>query len=157
VISDVSGGRNGYDPPWKLKPNECADAVDVEFWQAPLGRPRQGSVAIGMTFSAGGPVTAGKKILWVERPVPGTDETAAELWAADDAATPIVGRLAGATTWTAPTLKDAITGNVQDMCGASANGRLFIAYGSGQGRLHCWDGSTVRRTGLAATAAPTVA
>lgn len=152
VIADLRGGRNGYLPAWAIRDTECADAVNVDWYQAMLARKRGGTVAPSTT---GQPFTG--KISSLIRHVPGTDETAAELWGVDDAATPVVGRLAGGTAWTTPTLKDAITGNGWDVSAASCNGKLFLAYKSAQARLHVWDGSTVRRSGLATPAAPSVA
>lgn len=157
VISDLRGGRNGFDPPWALRDNECADAVNVHWYGgARLGTRRGGSASTLTTFSSGGPFTAIISSLF--RHVPSSNQTLAELWAVDNAATNIVGRMAGATTFTAPTLKDAPVGNGFDWTAASINGLLFLAYNSGNyttiggvnsnPRLHCWDGSTVRRTGI---------
>ena len=153
VIDDLRGGRNGFDPPWALAANQCVDAVDVDFFQATLGRKRAGSANTSITFSAGGPFTG--VISSAIRHVPGAADTAAELWLIDSAA--VVGRLAGATTFTAPTLKDAVAANFQAVRGASINGLLFLAYDSAVDRLHVWDASTVRRTGMDTPAAPTVA
>jgi len=155
VIGDLRKGRNGQDPPFSLHEQECIEALNVDWWNATLARKRGGADALSLTFSAGGPFTG--NISFLGRHVPGTDEGAAELWAIDDAATPVVGRLAGATTWTAPTLKDNLTGNAWEVTAASINGHYILAYASGVDRLHVWDGSTVRRTGLAQAQAPTVA
>jgi len=156
VVSDLRGGRNGADAPTTLKDTQCLDAVNVDWYQATFARKRNGSTALSMTFGSGGPFTG--KLSTLVRHVPTTDPTAAELWGVDDAGTPVVGRLTGGTTWSAPTLKDALTGNGWDVSAATINGKLFLAYKSAVGRLHCWDTSTVRRAGLAAhAAAPTVA
>ena len=166
VVADTTGGRNGIDPPTspKFAANQVEDAVNVDWWQTPFARKRNGSSASGVSFASGGPFTG--KISTLIRHVPGTDPTAAEEWAFDDAATPVVGRKAAATTFTAPTLEDALTGNGWDVSGASIDGKLFLAYKSGQARLHCWDpaayvgspAATVRRAGLAApSTAPSVA
>lgn len=157
VIADLSGGRNAIDPPTspRFQDNECLDAVNVDFYRSTLGNKRNGISASSTTFSAGGPFTG--KLSRMFRHVPSSDDTLAELWAVDDAATPVVGRKAGGTTFSAPTLKDAITGNAWDVSFASLNGQLFMAYKSAQSRLHVWDGSTVRRSGLPAPAAPVVA
>lgn len=157
VIRDLSGGRNGYDVAIAFSENdrECADAVNVDFYKSKLGNKRGGMSALSLTFSAGGPFTG--VISSAFRHVPTTAETAAELWLFDDAG--IVGRLAGATTFTAPTFKDAPTGNAWDITAASINGKLFLAYLSAVDRLHCWDpvSNQVRRTGMAVMALPTVA
>jgi hypothetical protein len=92
------------------------------------------------------------------RHVPGADDTAAELWLNDDAATPVVARNA-AGTWSNPTLKDAIATRPQDVIGVPFNGKLFLFYDSTQDRGQVWDPTTgsVRRIGLATPAAPTAA
>lgn len=156
VIADLRSGRNGFDPPWAIKDTECADAVNVHWYGgARIAKRRGGMASTLTTFSSGGPFTGTISSLF--RHLPSAAQTAAELWAIDDAATNVVGRMAGATTFTAPTLKDAPTGNGWDWTATSINGLLILAYKSGQARLHCWDGSTVRRMGLAATGAPTAA
>ncbi len=159
AIADLSGGRNGIDAPTSpaFKDNECVDAVNVDYWRSSFGRKRRGMTAASVTFSAGGPFTG--KISFLGRHVPGTDASAAELWAVDDAATPIVGRRTSSTAMTAPSLVDAITGNAWDVDGVSFNGKFFLAYKSAQARLHCYDpvSGTVRRTGLPVPGAPTAA
>lgn len=158
VVADISGGRNGIDPPTspRFRDNQCLDAVNVDFFHATCGNKRNGMSTSGVSFSSGGPFTG--KISNLARHVPSTDDTLAEEWAVDDAATPVVGRKAAATTFTAPTLKDNFTGNAWDLSFATLNGKLFIAGKTAQSRLHCWDGSTVRRAGINQGAnAPTVA
>lgn len=152
IIDDVRGGRNGYDPPWAVKDTECVDAVNVDFYKSRLGNKRSGMLQPTTTGTTRTGTTSS-----LFRHVPSTDETLAELWAVDDTATPIIERLAGGTVWSVPTLKDAPTGNGWDFTAASINGKLILAYKSAQGRLHGWDGATVRRLGLAAPAAPAVA
>ncbi len=152
VIDDLRGGRNGFDPPWALQNNQCVDAVNVDFYGTRFAHKR-----LGMTAASTTGVTCTGVISSLFRHVPGILQSAAELWMVDDSATPIVNRLAGGTSFAAPTLLDAPTGNGYDFTGASINGKFFCAYKSGTARHHCWDGSTVRRTGLAATGAPTAA
>lgn len=152
VIADMSGGRNGFDAPWAIRDNECVDNPNIDYYKSKFGNKRG-----GMTDPTTTNVTRTGKTSSLFRHVPGTDETAAELWAVDDAATPIIERLAGGTAWSAPTLKDAPTGNGWDVTAASINGKFALAYKTAVGRMHFWDGSTVRRGGLAATAAPTAA
>lgn len=151
-ISDLRRGRNGSDPPHSLSENECVDAVNVDWYKAMLGRKRGGADALSMTGS-----TFTGKISSIGRHIPSSDSSLAEFWAIDDAATPIINRVSGGATWSAPTLKDVPTGNGWDFSMASSTGKFFMAYKSGVNRLHCWDGSTVRRTGLPAPVAPSVA
>ena len=152
VIADQRGGMNTYDAPWAIRDNECVEAVNVDFYKSRCGRKRNGMLAATST----GSTTVGT-ISSLFRHVPGIDETAAEMWSVDDSGTPIINRLAAGTTWAAPTLKDAPTGNGWDFTAGSINGKLALAYKSAQARMHFWDGSTVRRGGLPAPAAPTLA
>lgn len=152
VIADVRQGRNQLDAPWAIKDTECVDAVNVDFYKARLGNKRGGMVDAAFTGTAPTGISSS-----LARHVPTTSEAAAELWIVDDAGTPNIKRVAGGTAYSAPTLQDNPTGNGWDFTFASINGKLMMAYKSGQGRLHCWDGSTVRRTGIAAPAVSTVA
>ncbi len=154
AIRDLRGGRNGVDPPQSLQETQVREAINVDWFNATGGRKRAGVASVTLT---GSPFTG--TISSAFRHVPTTDETLAELWASDDAATPNIGRLTGGTAWAAPTLKDAPTGNGWDFTYASLNGKLFIAYKSGVDRLHVWDpvANSVRRTGLAVMGVPTEA
>jgi hypothetical protein len=156
IIDDQRGGRNGADPPLSLKPNQCTEALNVDWWFGMIANKRSGAAAITMTFSSGGPFTG--NIVSAFRHVPGVDESAAELWAIDNAATPIVGRLAGATQFTAPTLVDNWSSGF-GIQGLSFAGMGFQAGDTAQNRLHVWDPSIskVRRVGLATPDPPTVA
>src|SRR5678816_2675639 len=92
LIDDQRGGRNNSDPPLSLGPTQCVEAQNVDWWAGTLANKRPGASADTMTFTSGGPFTGKISSMW--RHVPGVDESAAELWAIDDAATPIVGRKA---------------------------------------------------------------
>lgn len=155
VIADLRGGRNAVDPPWLIKDNEVADAVNVDYWHSRFGHKRGGTTAIATTFSAGGPFTG--RIYNLFRYVPAAGALSAELWASDNASPPVWGRSVAGAQFVAPTLKDAGTNGTTPNTATTINNNLFVAYVSAVARMHCWDGSTVRRTGLAATGAPTVA
>ncbi len=154
VIDDLTRGRDGSLPAWAIDNKHCADAVNVDWYRCTFGRKRGGMTVIGLTFSSGGPFL-GSYFDTLIRHVPGSDDTLAELWAVDS--NQLWGRLAGATTWTAPTFKDASTGGLCQITGTSINGKLALAYKSAVARMHGWDTATVRRFGLAASAAPTAA
>lgn len=155
TFADLRRGRNPVDSPAGLAETECAEAINVDFYNSPCGGRRKGVSVVSTASSPFG----GKIISSLFRHVPGTDETLAELWGVDDNGTPRVGRLAGGTTWATPTLKDAPTGNGWDFTFASLNSLLFIAYLSAVDRMHVWDPvlNKVRRTGMAAMSVPTVA
>jgi hypothetical protein len=149
VIDDLRKGRNGYDAPWAIADDECADAVNVDFYKSRLGNKRGGMSDPGLTNS---PFTGILSSLF--RHVPSVDETQAELWGVDSTRT--IGRLAGGTAWSTPTVVDGLASASWTVTAASINSLLVLAYDSGLPRLHLWDGSTVRRAGLAAPAAPVV-
>jgi hypothetical protein len=160
VIDDLTGGRNGYDPPEALAKNECADAVNVDWFRSPFGRKRNGGTDVDLTFSSGGPF--GGPIWTLQKFVPASNLGNAELWAFDN--TGIVGRLKGGILWVVPTFKDAPTATASglgvDIEGANINNKLALAYQSAVARMHGWDpgvSASVRRFGLAATVAPTAA
>jgi hypothetical protein len=149
-------GRNGSDAPIALPDDQCCEAVNVDFSEGGLVRRRGGCTALGVTFSSGGPFASA--IASLVRHVPGVDETAMELWAMDGSGQ--FCRLAAATTWTEPTLADAMLNpsiESWNVIGASVGGFLFLAYRTAVNRLHLWDGSTVRRAGFATPGVPTLA
>ena len=148
-------GRDGFAAsPLAVPLNKAREMKNVDLYRAEFARKRGGAAA---TFAS----TTGEAFTGVLstliRHVPGADPTAAQFWAIDNAATPVVQRLTGGTAWSTPTLKDNLSGSAQDVVGATHNGKLYLAYDSSVDRLHVWDGSTVRRAGLATPAAPTVA
>ena len=148
-------GRDGSTPSEILiPPTRCKEAINVDFYRAAFARKRDGSNAV---FSSTTSEAFTGVLSSMLRHVPGADETLAELWGVDNAATPVVQRLAGGTAWASPTLKDNVQANPQDVIGASLNGKLFLAFNSSVDRLHVYDTSTVRRAGLATPAAATVA
>lgn len=150
-IRSLRAGRNGADPPDSIADLQCTAAFNVDWYRATLARKRGGCDAVSMT----GGSTFSNKIHFLFRHIPGALETAAELWAVDAEATPVVKRLTGGTAWADVTLFDAISGSTQYMQAVSFNGKLFIAYDSAVDRLHVWDGSTVRRSGLQTAPVPT--
>lgn len=159
-IVDLRGGRNDSDPPLSLPDDQCQEALNVDWWEGSVANKRGGAVALSTTFSSGGPFTG--IVSSLIRHVPGSDETLAELWAFDNATTPIVGRLAGATTFVAPTMKDALQTSAaagRTVTGVSFNGMLFLCYDSAEFRLHVWDpaNTKVRRVGFGTPNPPTVA
>src|SRR5689334_17034636 len=129
TILDLRGGRNGYDPPMLVPDDQCVEALNVDGWEGSIANKRGGASAIGVTFSAGGPF--GGRIVSLLRHVPFGDESAAEFWAADT--TGLLARLAGAATWTAVTVKDALT-TPSEVHGVSLGGFFHLAYDSAQNR-----------------------
>ncbi len=151
IFQDIRGGINGIDPPWAIADNEVVDAVNIDLYGTRLGHKRNGTATSGVAFGT----TLDTTIHLLHRHVPGTSEAAAELWGID---ADQIGRMAATTTFVNVTLKDAIAGtNAWDWDCCSIRGGIVFAYSSAQTRAHLWDGSTVRRAGLAASGAPTAA
>lgn len=150
ILSDLTGGRNGTDPPHAMPENQCVEALNVDWYQTTFARKRGGAAAFTITG-----VTFAGVISTALTHTPAADDSKRELWLID--ATPTVGRTSASTTFSSPTLKDAISGTTQTIHGASLNGKLFLSYDSAVDRLHVWDTSTVRRVGMATPAAPTAA
>lgn len=155
-INDFRGGRNQADAPVMLRDNQVTEMRNGDTYRTPLFRKRGGATkpSIGSVFTS--------VISSLIAHFPDNNPANAELWGVDSAATPIIGRMAGATTFSAPTLKDnPATGAGPKVRGASYNGKLFLAYDSAVDRLQVYDpnlGSpSVRRVGLDTPAAPTVA
>lgn len=155
LLGDLRGGRNGGDSPFSLPDNQCVEAVNVDWYEGNLGRKRGGSTSVSLTCSSGGPFTGPVNALF--RHIPGSDETAAELWAVDNATPNQFLRLAASTQWVEHLPADDIASRPQDTQGCSFNGKLFLAFDSDEDRLHAWDGTSIRRVGLATPAAPTAA
>lgn len=153
-ITDLSGGLNNTDTPVSLADNQAVTAQNVEYYQSPMPRKRGGCENISLTSWSPTGIISG-----LFRFVPNSDESAAEFWAI--ALTPAsIGRLAAGTTWAsvAPSPVDVPTGNVSNSTAVGFNNKLFFTYRTGTtDRMHVWDGTTLRRVGLATSAAATVA
>ncbi len=155
-ISDFRGGQNSTDSPVDLAENQVALLRNGDTFRTHLFRKRGGAVgpAIGNVFSA--PISS------LIAHYPNNNPANAELWGVDSATPPNIGRMAAATTFSAPTLTDNPgTGAGPKVRGCSYNGKLFLAYDSAVDRFHCYDpnlsAARVRRVGLATPAAPTAA
>jgi hypothetical protein len=159
-ISSLSGGVNDFAPPLSLPDDECTQAENVEFFYSALGERRLGCIGISLPVS----ITADaniQSVTWLGKHLPTNTQGDAELWALGQhltAANNVLTRRAQ-TVWSTVTPTDAITvtnGLGHKLSGTSCHGKFFLGYKSGQDRLHVWDGTTLRRAGLAApTAAPT--
>lgn len=157
IIKSLRGGMNDSDPPIALPDDQCVLAQNVEFHRSMLGERRRGSTAIDIT---GSDLVGNDRCTLLYRHLPTTDETAAQLWAFGVTGTASSDLCYKDITWHTVSPLDAITvtGTYQYQLQAQTlHGKLFIAYKSGQDRLHAWDGTSLRRTGLAEPAAPTAA
>ncbi len=162
-ITSLVGGYNDTDPITSLAPDQCAIAENVEFQSASridhstVGMRRAGTEAITT------PITPTNLIMFLYRHLPTTTLSDAELWVGDvtSGGATITVRYKD-TTWHTVTLSDAFAAAANrdhyDWRFVTLHGKLFMAYNSGQDRLHVRDvgSTTVRRVGLAEPAAPSV-
>lgn len=156
IVADLRGGRNDTDSPLALPMNQCVEALNVDWREGLLGGKRPGCDAV--TDTGGTPFSSGVQTLF--RHVPGADETAAEFWGIDGAATPIVKRMAAGTSFANVTMADAIASRPQDVVPVTLNGKVFLFYDSSVDRPHVYDPvlAKVRRMGFVdPSTAPTVA
>lgn len=158
-ITSLSGGLDDTSAPSDIAPDACTLAENVEFVYSTLGERRGGTTAIT------GPTSFNTldAVVWMYKHTPTNDPTETQLWA-------LAQNLSGsspsyqlayrdAAGWHDVSLPDAMDATVPNghrMSAASLHGKLFLAYNSSVNRLHVWDGTSVRRCGLAAPgAAPT--
>jgi len=156
VVKSLQGGLCTKSPTSMLD-DQCAYALNVEWYKSKCGERRKGNDAID--FSGSG-IASCDRVVWVFRHTPTSSYADAQLWALGitDPSTPVL--VYKDTTWHTVSMTDAptIDGTAEyQICGASLHGKLFIAYNSSVDRLHVWDGTSLRKTGLAEPAAPTAA
>lgn len=155
LLSDLRGGRNAADDPLSLAENQVQEARNGDWYRSTFFRKRGGATkpSIGSVFTA--------VISSLLAHSPSNNPASSELWGVDSAATPNVGRMAGATTFSAVTLKDNIASSTAKVRGVSFNGKFFLYYDSAVDRSHVYDPNlsspSVRRVGLDTPAAPTAA
>lgn len=156
-LIDFSGGLNAAEPPDQINANQLADLRNLEYRRTRGLKRRRGGTE-NLT-NATGVFAASSSVVSLFRHTPGQSETSMELWGISNDATPEVGRVAAGAAFAAVTLPDTISAAADAALfrGISFNGKLFLFYNSAVDRLHVWDGSSVRRMGLATPAAPTVA
>lgn len=156
-IMSLRGGLNNTDPPSAIADDQCTEAENVETYYSMLGERRKGCAPI--TLSAD--LLATSVIVHLSQWLP-TNSAIIPEWF-------VIGAIPGTSatiakrifsTWTTISPKDAVTPSIPDIfhITSQAMGSLFFfAYKSAQDRLHVWDGTNFRRTGLAAPVAPTFA
>jgi hypothetical protein len=160
-LASLRGGLDDTSPPTGLADDACTIAENVEFVNSTLGERRKGCVEISLPSS----VTADldfDAVTWMYRHVAANLETSAELWllAQSLSATDNILVRRNQSGWATITQIDAITSTTSRghaMSAQTLHGKLFLAHKSGVDRLHVYDGTDLRRTGLAEPAAPAVA
>jgi hypothetical protein len=157
VLASLRGGVNQQDTPIAVPDDQCLVAMNVEFTRSTLGERRLGARPIDLTGSG---LAGHERVTFLYRHLPTAAWTDSELWALGVTGTSSASLARKLATWQPVTMPDApiLTGEGQfAWAGQTLHGKLFLAYPSGVDRLHVWDGTTLRRAGLAApTAAPTV-
>src|SRR5215467_2747050 len=146
-------GRNGWDHPLACPADMGTEVLNVELVENGLGQKRRGSLVVTI---GGDPFQAAVRMY---RFVPGQDPTKAELWIVSSDNPAKILRVPDGNAVN-QTLADPMVNNITTSF-ATHHGKLYIAYSSGVNRLHVYDpadgNNTVRRCGLATSAAPTVA
>ncbi len=163
ILDSLRAGLVDSTPESALPKDACTIAENVEFFYSALGERRAGCEAISLPAGIAGDANL-HHVAWMHRHTPGGSPSLDELWVmtGDVDTTPRLYRLTylGWTEIAFPSVNDApavaVVGGYL-IQGQSLHGKLFIAYGSATDRLHVWDGTVLRRAGLAAAAAPSVA
>lgn len=157
LITSHRGGYNDTDPPNALNPDECTNALNVEFFDSLLGERRAGTATLDLTSSGLTTETHAVHISqWFPTNVPTLPEYIAI--SATPGASVKAARRNTSGVWSALSPNDAIDNaapGIFAIVTQALNGKIFIAYKSAQNRLHCWDGTSWRRVGLAAPSPPT--
>ncbi|HYE17080.1 MAG TPA: hypothetical protein VEA69_01430 [Tepidisphaeraceae bacterium] len=156
TILSLRGGMNNTDPAIGLPEDQCTLAQNVEFVDSLLGERRLGTSAITLPSF----LSARDRVTFLFRHLPTADDTAAQLWALGVTGTSTAKLGYKTTAWTEVTISDTptLTGLTQYRWQAvTLHGKIHFAYKSNVDRLHVWDGTTMRRSGLAEPAAPTAA
>jgi hypothetical protein len=154
-ITSLRGGQNDTDPAIAIEDDQAVLLQNVELVESMLGERRLGTSAITLPSF----LSSCDKVLWIARHLPTPDETDAEFWALGiTSSTFALGRKTSA--WQAQvTIPDtpSATGNYPYIWqSVSIHGKLHVAFKSSVDRLHTWDGTSFRASGLKApTASPT--
>lgn len=155
-IVSLRGGQNDTDPAIALADDQAVLMRNVEIIDSMLGERRKGTTAISLPSF----LTDRDRVPFLFRHLPTADETAAELWALGVSGTTTAKLGRKTTAWSEITISDTplLTGFTQYRWEAvTHNGKIHFAYDSNVDRLHVWDGTSMRRSGLAEPAAPTAA
>lgn len=151
---------NDTDPSVLLPDDQCVSAVNVEFFLSALGERRAGCAAASLTGS--GIDDSFNAIVHISERFPTNDPNVGELWvvAATETVKTAWARRDNELTWFSVSPDDALDNTIPNVYRVQAQGfdsKQFFAYNSpGINRMHVWDGTYLRRTGLAQPAlAPT--
>ena len=146
---------NNSDSPVSLPEDQCVLAQNVEFVVSPLGERRRGCASVTLPSN----ISDKDRVSFLFRHTPSSDQTAAELFAMGFTGTTTSYRFERKTTaWSQISVADTV--NLAGFApyqwqAASHNGKAVVCMDTDVDRLHVWDGTSFRRTGLAEPAAPT--
>lgn len=156
-LTSLRGGFDDETPIHQLDPDQMTRAINVELFHAACGERRQGMETLDLTGASLNDETG---MVFLGEHLPTGVITNAELWgisATPGVSVSVARRNAGVWATVAP--DDAITTtspNIYTIQAQILNGKYFFAYPSAQDRLHVWDGSNLRPSGLSQPgAAPT--
>jgi hypothetical protein len=153
LIRTLRGGLNDSDSPASLPDDMAVVACNIEWRETTVGERRRGSLAID-----GGPLGTHDRVTFLYRHVPTTEGADAQLWGLGVTGTSSYTLAYKSNTWNIVNPVDdiVVTRPAQFQLQAQAlHGKLFIAFKSDVDRLHVFDGTTLRRTGLPEPDAPT--
>lgn len=153
LLTDLRGGENDEHPA-TIQPNQVATAWNIDYYVAFLAGRRNGSSVLISGFA--------NNVYGLGHYTPNSTASNDELWTFDSAAAwkRYTTALAGSAVTPAP--NDVFTA-ASPASFASLHGKLFIANpttasGVALNRVHVWDGTNLRRAGLAGPlVAPNVA
>jgi hypothetical protein len=148
-LESFAGGLNDTDPPHKLGDTQLAVAAEVELTSSGGIRRRS-----GIARASAQPATLDFRLL--HRHTPSQALSATEIWALPISMSNAYRSTTG-TTWTTVSASDTGT-STPPTDAASFNGKLYVAYEKtgDLDRLHCWDGTSLRRAGISTPSAPSV-
>lgn len=152
TISSLRGGLDDTPAVMTLASDACTVAENVEFVISTLGERRKGCEAIDLSSN----ITDGNRevVSWMYRHTPTNNEGEAELWvfSQDLAGTVPNFEYKDIAGWNNVIPDDNVScadGKGHRIQAQSLHGKLFFAYDSTLDRLHVWDGTSLRRVGVA--------
>lgn len=155
-VPSLRGGMNNTDPAIAIPDDQATLMQNVELVESMLGERRLGTSAITLPAF----LSARDRVTFLHRHLPTADETEAQLWALGVTGTSAAHLGYKDTAWSEVTISDTptLTGFGQYRWQAvTLHGKLHFFYPSDQDRAHVFDGTSMRRSGLAEPSAPTAA
>ncbi len=158
LILSLAGGQNDTDSPTELAKDECVLAENVEFFASACGERRLGCGPVTITNSH---LDDEELMVYLTQWPDDNDVLDQQIFAVS--ATPNSSATVAVRTsgvWSEITPTDALNTTVPAIYNIDTealNSKLFVAYRSAVDRLHVWDGTNLRRVGLAEPNPPTVA